>query len=93
MENPIAPAIPDYAAAFSHALRQRLVPSATIEIFVRTWNSLPPGTTKLPCPICYAAGGWGALNPIPEKRDGSEFVTCARCKNAIAVSRSPGQPG
>jgi hypothetical protein len=88
MEEPVAPRIPDYAAAFSHALRERLVPSAQIEIFVRVWNSLPSGASKLPCPICYAAGGWGALNPIPATRDGSEFVTCARCKNEIAVNGS-----
>jgi len=78
--------IPDYAEAFRHALTQRRVPAAQIDTFIRAWKSLPPGTTKLPCPICYAAGGWGALNPAPEKRDGVEFVSCGRCKNSIAVT-------
>ena len=79
------PIIPDYTEAFRRALRQGTLSEERIEAFIAIWKALPPGTPKLPCPLCYVSSGWGALNPVPEKRDGVDYVRCARCKNEIAV--------
>ena len=74
----------DYLSAFIEVMRARELTVAQIDRFAALWRTLPPGVARLPCPICYSAGGWGEIGaPYPEQ--GIEHVKCGRCKTVFPL--------
>jgi hypothetical protein len=80
----------DYVSAFKSLMESRRVEAAVIDDFIALWWSLPPNSSRMPCPLCYAAGGWGNLGPI-EERSRALQVKCARCKTEIRLGQIGGE--
>jgi hypothetical protein len=91
----------DFIAAFKQLMEKRHIDSGVVAEFISLWRSLE-NSPRLPCPLCYAAGGWGELS-APEPRAGVLQATCFRCNTSIPIgtqkverprrSREPTGPG
>src|SRR5262245_34271617 len=75
----------DYVGAFKTLMEKRQVNGSVIEEFISLWRSLQPNPARLPCPLCYAAGGWGKLG-APELRGAVFHLKCMRCKSSIPIA-------
>jgi hypothetical protein len=75
----------DYVGAFKVLMEKRRINGSVIEEFISLWRSLQPNPARLPCPICYAVGGWGKLG-APELKGAVFQVKCMRCKTSISIA-------
>src|SRR4030095_2848554 len=75
----------DYVSAFKALMEKRRINGSVTEEFISLWRSLQPNAARLPCPICYAVGGWGKLG-APELKGTLFQVKCMRCKTSIPIA-------
>jgi hypothetical protein len=74
----------DYIGAFKAEMQKRGIRRAMIDEFMELWHCIPLTHPRLPCPICYAAGGWGQIDGV-HVDGGNRFVRCRRCRNSIPL--------
>lgn len=79
------PEVPNYLPQLTEALMKARAEPSAIRSFAGYWRALPPGTHKLPCPLCYMDGHQGWLMALMEKAR-VQSVRCDRCRTEIVVS-------
>jgi hypothetical protein len=77
--------IRQYLPHFVYELMKSGATPSTINSFRGRWNTLPAGASELPCPLCYATGRQGSLQPA--RNAGAAIVQCARCRKEFIVGR------
>lgn len=77
--------IRQYLPHFVYELMKSGATPSTINSFRGRWNSLPANASELPCPLCYATGRQGSLQPA--RNAGATTVQCARCRKEFIVDR------